>query len=72
MKPGTFQHRTGILAAVWILSAGIIALLADINSIGMAIVVIVVAVVPPFVLLLRPQHPVRRHIYHLIRKGFSC
>ena len=72
MKAGAFQHRTGILAALWILAAGTIALLADVRSIGAAIAVVVLAVVPPFVLLLRPQHPVRRHIDQLMRKRFSC
>jgi hypothetical protein len=46
-----------MVAAVWILGAGVIALIADVRSIRVAAVVIAFAVLPPVLLLLRPHTP---------------
>jgi hypothetical protein len=46
-----FRHRSGILAAIWILGAGSLALMADVNSIWMAALVVTLAILPPFLLL---------------------
>jgi hypothetical protein len=57
-----FRDRTGMVAAVWILGAGGIAVMADVTSIGVAAVVIAFAVLPPVLLLLRPHTPAPAHV----------
>jgi hypothetical protein len=49
------RQRSGMIAAAWILGAGVIASLANVRSIGVAALVLGIAVLPPFVLLLRPR-----------------
>jgi hypothetical protein len=48
-----FQHATGVIAAVWIVGAGVIGLLTNVTSLGAAVAVLGVGLLPPLLLLVR-------------------
>ncbi len=54
-----FQQLHGSLAATWILGAGLIGLLGNVTSIGGAATVLGLGLVPPMLLMLRWNHPIR-------------
>jgi hypothetical protein len=53
------QTINGAAAGTWILSAGLIGLLGNVTSVGGAALVLGVGLVPPMLLMLRWDQPVR-------------
>lgn len=51
------RHTKVTVAAVWILAAGVIGVVADVTSVGAAVLVVGFGLVPPLLMLLRWNDP---------------
>lgn len=51
------HHMKSALAAVWILAAGVTGVVADVTSVGAVSLLLVVALLPPLIMLFRWRDP---------------
>ena len=56
------QHRDAVVAATWIMVAGLIGLVGNVTSIGGAATVLGVGLVPPLIMILYRGTPVREAV----------